>query len=688
MASSPRIDELRKKFEENPRRYFAPLANEYRKAGDVQQAIAICREYLPQQPGHMSGHIVFGQALYEARTFDEAKVVFETALTLDPENLIALRHLGDISLITGDTEGARNWYKRVLEADPRNEEIQAQLATIEQAASSAPTPPVAPAVTAPAAPAPAPSTPSAPPPASAAPTVVMKAVAPPSRTAPVTATSPTAEIDLDMITPPPPPAQEASHHTPAPQEAAPSSAPTVELTPPVAAERIVEEPEPQEQAAVPLEGLEETAVGSHAPVDSFSLDGLETTSLSTEPPPPPAPLPGLDLGMAGEEPAPVAAAPAPAPIDLDFGGADAAAAEPESEPAPAALPELDIAPVDESRPAAPAIDLPSIDVAAAPDEPPALDLDLGSMEAPAPSVPPPSPAPAEARAEPDAPLDLEISIPETPLPSAPAAPAAPAAAEAPMAPPAPAISEPAVGALSVEPLSEPAEPASPVSTSGPFVTETMADLYVQQGHHAEALRVYRALLEQRPGDAGILGKIASLEGSTEQRGEAPSPGPSVRELLLAVAMRRPGFRPEWPSNGAPGPGATASIAAPSGDSPAAPPDGGRADVLGARLGFAHPHADSDAAALVLSRAFSGNGGHDGAPLIVGQPARPARDELSLKKVFRNTEGDAPPNFSFDQFFSQRASAEHPVVGGAEGQGAESPEEVAQFTQWLEGLKRR
>ena len=28
MASSDRIDELRKKFEENPRRYFAPLANE------------------------------------------------------------------------------------------------------------------------------------------------------------------------------------------------------------------------------------------------------------------------------------------------------------------------------------------------------------------------------------------------------------------------------------------------------------------------------------------------------------------------------------------------------------------------------------------------------------------------------------------------------------------------------------
>ncbi len=128
MASSPRIDELRKKFEENPRRYFAPLANEYRKAGDIDRAIDICREYLPQQPGHMSGHIVYGQALYEARQFEEARTVFETALSLDPENLIALRHLGDIALIIGDTDSARAWYRRVLEADPRNEEIQAQLA--------------------------------------------------------------------------------------------------------------------------------------------------------------------------------------------------------------------------------------------------------------------------------------------------------------------------------------------------------------------------------------------------------------------------------------------------------------------------------------------------------------------------------------------------------------------------------
>src|SRR5215211_6371838 len=97
MASSARVDSLRKQYDENPRRYFAALANEYRKSGDLEQAVALCRTHLPQQPNHISGHIVFGQALFEAGELAEARTVFQTALSLDPENLIALRHLGDIA---------------------------------------------------------------------------------------------------------------------------------------------------------------------------------------------------------------------------------------------------------------------------------------------------------------------------------------------------------------------------------------------------------------------------------------------------------------------------------------------------------------------------------------------------------------------------------------------------------------
>jgi len=138
VPASDRIDELKKRFDENPRRFFASLANEYRKSGDLEQAIAICQAHLADQPSNMNGHVVYGQALFEAGRYDEARTTFETALTLDPENLIALRHLGDIACTNGQNDAARTWYERVLDADPRNEEITALLATLDDAPASAP----------------------------------------------------------------------------------------------------------------------------------------------------------------------------------------------------------------------------------------------------------------------------------------------------------------------------------------------------------------------------------------------------------------------------------------------------------------------------------------------------------------------------------------------------------------------
>ncbi len=137
MAESGRLDELKRKFDENPRRYFAPLANEYRKVGQPELAIELCRTYLPQQPTHMSGYIVYGQALHDAGHAEESAAVFKQALTLDPENIIALRHLGDISRDAGDKVGAMRWYGKVLELDPRNEEIAAYIASLAQPGTQA-----------------------------------------------------------------------------------------------------------------------------------------------------------------------------------------------------------------------------------------------------------------------------------------------------------------------------------------------------------------------------------------------------------------------------------------------------------------------------------------------------------------------------------------------------------------------
>ena len=133
-----RLRELQEKYEENPRRYFAPLANEYRKGGQLKRAIEICRTQLAQMPGHMSGQIVYGQSLYEAGEFDEARKVFERALSLDPENLIALRSLGDMSLQAGNTSEARSWYTRLLEADPKDAAVITLVSEIDASSDATP----------------------------------------------------------------------------------------------------------------------------------------------------------------------------------------------------------------------------------------------------------------------------------------------------------------------------------------------------------------------------------------------------------------------------------------------------------------------------------------------------------------------------------------------------------------------
>ncbi len=137
MAPGSRLQELTAKYMQNPRRYFVPLANEYRKTNELDRAIALLREHLPSQPGHMSGHIVLGRAYFEKGDVEAARETFLTSVELDDENLIALRHLGDIARSRLDLADARQWYSRVLDADPQNEEIERLLRSLADPASAA-----------------------------------------------------------------------------------------------------------------------------------------------------------------------------------------------------------------------------------------------------------------------------------------------------------------------------------------------------------------------------------------------------------------------------------------------------------------------------------------------------------------------------------------------------------------------
>lgn len=649
MANSARIDELRQKFEENPRRYFAPLANEYRKAGDLEQAIFICQEYLPQQPGHMSGHIVYGQALYDSGRYDDAKAVFETALSLDPENLIALRHLGDIARQTGDDATARGWFRRALEVDPRNEEISALVESLPGAGATAE--PLA---------------------ADSGPISV-----PPD----VLASSPELRSDDSAL--------EVERS----EEAVSSENPLLSWQ-----DESKTEEAPELHAALPpsAPAPPEAIADELLDLDDFSFEGL--TAASTE-----HTAPG-----SVEELTPSVRSESADDTDSAFtlGDEDALFGAGAEAPPPAPSPDIELA----------------------------TDLELGLLDdgtAETTTAPPTSPltdletfeAGALASTPPDAPaleVDAFFDLPPMPTPAEPPEPAAAEAAH---------VGEESLGAdaLIDESLEDEATAASvPIdgghdgqdapetaSTAGEvFVTETMAELYVQQGHLDSALDIYRKLVEQRPAEPELRDRLRAIEdrlfgppgeaqsatASTPTPMPASTPvqgGPTIREFLSALLSSRGAAENtasgSSASNGSPDGGKESQHSIDQRPSMRATPNSGEtvSGSIDALFSGAIATASDSMAAITLSDAFAPEQAET--PPLQGTPAHRAEDELSLDHVFRANQppaaGAGKDDFSFDEFFAEEANEGMSSAAGDSSSGGGAPDDIAQFNAWLNGLKK-
>jgi len=225
-------------------------------------------------------------------------------------------------------------------------------------------------------------------------------------------------------------------------------------------------------------------------------------------------------------------------------------------------------------------------------------------------------------------------------------------------------------------------------------------LYLKQGHQQDALRVYQALLAQRPSDARLRRRVEQLSGGGEKR--RAGSGVSAQAFLKGIWSGR----------------APVAAAAPPPPAPEPPP----APTAAAR-------APAPVDQSTLEAAFDSAGGDSGP--TPGEPSRPADDHISLDSVFgddaaRRSTSTPPPaqegaggapgagggGFSFDDFFSGAASGagSNAPPGGAGGGGGETaptepsgartpgrssgrtqrpPEdevEADQFQQWLKKLK--
>ena len=104
MADNPRLEELRRRVESDPASIaFAALAEEYRRAGRFDEAIATCAAGLKRHPSYLSAHVTLGRSLIEVGQYDEAREELEFVLRSAPENLAAIRGLAEIHHRLGDS---------------------------------------------------------------------------------------------------------------------------------------------------------------------------------------------------------------------------------------------------------------------------------------------------------------------------------------------------------------------------------------------------------------------------------------------------------------------------------------------------------------------------------------------------------------------------------------------------------
>jgi tetratricopeptide (TPR) repeat protein len=87
---NPRIEELRRRVQKDPASIaFAQLAEEYRRAGQINEAVLVCREGLEHHPAYVSAHVTLGRALMDLHQYDDAIKEFEQVLHIAPDNLAA-----------------------------------------------------------------------------------------------------------------------------------------------------------------------------------------------------------------------------------------------------------------------------------------------------------------------------------------------------------------------------------------------------------------------------------------------------------------------------------------------------------------------------------------------------------------------------------------------------------------------
>jgi tetratricopeptide (TPR) repeat protein len=126
------IAKLTERISKDPKsKLFVPLAEEYKKAGDLEMAVFVLTEGLKNNPGYVTARSILGKLLLEKGDLDGSRKEFEEVAKSIPDNLMAQRKLGDIYVLQNMPDEALKHFKAVLSLNPRDEEIASLISELE-----------------------------------------------------------------------------------------------------------------------------------------------------------------------------------------------------------------------------------------------------------------------------------------------------------------------------------------------------------------------------------------------------------------------------------------------------------------------------------------------------------------------------------------------------------------------------
>src|SRR5512134_2915373 len=138
MPPNSEIEKLERRWRDNPKgTVFAPYAEVLRKNAEYALARDVLRQGLELHPDHIPGNIVLGRCCLDLGEDGPAEAAFAHVLDLDPENVIALKALAEITERQGRLAEADSWLSRLISVDPSNEEAREQIARVTVARNAA-----------------------------------------------------------------------------------------------------------------------------------------------------------------------------------------------------------------------------------------------------------------------------------------------------------------------------------------------------------------------------------------------------------------------------------------------------------------------------------------------------------------------------------------------------------------------